>query len=218
MSTSKPIETSGSKDTTPSDPDRPQTEGGLPKATGKQAETTGSEKSTVGVGSEVISGGVAKEAHNDYSDHGTPIETSGSKKTTPSDPDGPQTEDSLPKATGKQAETTESEKAIVGVTSDVTSEGIAKEAHHDPDAHGVIDALRVLKYADNEVLDDAAVHNLIAAGYHTVEEAIRFYKKRYPNFGPDHYVAFKDKFVEAHNRNKRTNTLDEMKLPASIDF
>jgi hypothetical protein len=92
-----------------------------------------------------------------------------------------------------------------------TVAGQAKAAA-DPDGHGVVDALRVLKYDHEDVLEETAVHNLIAAGYGTTDEALAVYKIRYPELSQKSTADFKKKFEKLNNRRAKTTT-DPKKLP-----
>ena len=116
-----------------------------------------------------------------------------------SDPDGADKGDSV-NSPSKHAENPEDAKG-----------GTAKAACRDPDSHGVIDALRVLRYAPPDVLDGAAVHNLIATGY-TMPEAGTFYKKRYPDAGADRYESFEAMFTKESEKKKRSVQLDTTRL------
>jgi hypothetical protein len=93
----------------------------------------------------------------------------------------------------------------------------SKEAD-DPDGHGVVDALVVMKYGEQEVLDCAAIHNLIAAGYFTADEAVGVYKKRYPKADQGQTETFKKKFQEEYSRKKIKSTLVSSKLPKNMRY
>jgi hypothetical protein len=97
-----------------------------------------------------------------------------------------------------------------------TAAGQAKAAA-DPDGHGVVDALRVLKYEYDGVLEETAVHNLIAAGYRTLDEALAVFKIRYPELSQKSTVSFKKNFEMCNNRRAKTTT-DPKRLPSYLTY
>jgi hypothetical protein len=177
----------------------PADPGGHPtEAATQQDVADGSEEAAVRPRSVVPSKGVAEEA--------------------PDDPDGPDTKGASAKATSRRTETAGGKDTAVGAGVGVASKGIAQHTQGDPDGHGVVDALRVLKYGDEEVLDLTAVHNLLAAGYHNIEEAVEVYKKRYPNADHEQTKMFERRYDDESRRKKRNTDLIASKLPASIEF
>ena len=216
----------------PSDFAALETEGGSAKATNKQAET----KAAVSAVSDVTGEGSAKAASGEAV--GPRIEgglaeassnqddTEGSKKAASQftsqkaldGTEGADTQGCSAEAKSAQAATVGNEATAADAPSEVAGKGIAKEAKDDPDEHGVVDALRVLRYGDEEVLDCAAVHNLIAVGYDTPQEAVQFYQTRYPEAGVERTEGFKARFIKQCSKQKRTTKLDMAKLPASMKF
>ena len=180
----------GSAKLAPSGPGSTGTKGGSAKAASKRDATDSSEKASDCAGSEFASKGTAN----------------------------PDTEGGSPKAASEQAKTAGNEGAAVGVGPEVASEGIGQDAHRDPDGHGVIDALRVLKYADDYLIDCAAVHNLIAAGYKTMDEAGGFYKKRYPEKNQTMIDSFLARFLSIYHKETKTSKLVTAKVPSELTF
>jgi hypothetical protein len=187
----------------------PESKGGSVNGSSKQADKGGSDK-TAGDSDHDGANSTSKQAHQPEDDSdsggandkksGLEAKKGGSNKAADnSDPDGADKGDSV-NSPSKHAENPEDAKG-----------GTAKAACRDPDSHGVIDALRVLRYAPPDVLDGAAVHNLIATGY-TMPEAGTFYKKRYPDAGADRYESFEAMFTKESEKKKRSVQLDTTRL------
>jgi hypothetical protein len=83
----------------------------------------------------------------------------------------------------------------------------------NPDSHGVVDALVVLKYAPPDVKEGAAIHHLIAAGYKEPHEAAKFHETRYQGADSDRLDKFKARFVELLHKTEKSVKLDESLLP-----
>jgi hypothetical protein len=94
----------------------------------------------------------------------------------------------------------------------------AKNAPPDPDKHGVIDVLVVLKYTQSEVKEGAAIHHLIAAGYTKPSDAAAFHKKRYQDADIDGHEKFKKRFDEIFQKKEKSYMLDDTLLPDNFDF
>jgi hypothetical protein len=175
----------------------PDTDGGSSKATSMQAKNTGSDKAAGSADSENAVQLIVKEnsdSKNEAVLGSSEVPGQGGDNEQPCPTDG------------------------IGTADGSTNAASEKKTHDDPDAHGVIDALRVLKYGDGELLDDAALHNLIAAGYSTKEEARKFYKTRYPHADNNQIETFQHRFVEEIRRKVKTTKLDLFKLPVTFDF
>jgi hypothetical protein len=194
----------------PADPALSEIKGGAAKAPDKQAPTVAGDSLTSKVDGKSI-------------DNVAP------------DPGGTGTVVPLAKAASNQDETAESKTAVSvkdpdlgdskGGTAKAPSEHAkaasskdTKDAKDVPDRHGVVDALVVLQYSDEDLLDWAAVHNLIAAGYLTSKEAVGVYKKRYPQADEKQTTAFEKKFLEECNRKENSAKLLLLKLPTHLDI
>ena len=219
-------------------------ERGSAKATNKQAETAApvaskqdgaKESATASVctdaGSGAASQGGAKVGIIDPSGHGTEgdkkISATASVgagpnvagKGTPKEASGSQDVSSSATAASEHVGTAGSNAPAVGAASGVATQDAAEEAEDDPDSHGVVDALRLWKYSESEVLEGTAVHNLIAAGYNTAQEAARVYNKRYPKASVQQTDQFKVRFEDEYKRKKRKSfLLSTSKLPTSIQY
>ena len=89
----------------------------------------------------------------------------------------------------------------------------------NPDSHGVVDALVVLKYAPPDVKEDAAIHHLLAAGYTDPDGAAKFHKTRYQDADSNQQKKFKDRFIELLHKKEKSVRLDDSLLPTHFsDF
>jgi hypothetical protein len=200
--------------------EEPDTNGGSVETTGMPAEAAGSDKAAGSADSEDVRQVNTKENTSDPSTPRTQADSSNDanqlgatvdSKNTPvlgsSKDTGHGGDNEKPQATGSLDTN--------AVSTNASSE---KKSYDDPDAHGVIDALRVLKYGDGELLDDAAIHNLIAAGYSTKEEAGKFYRKRYPHAEDNQIATFQHRFATEKGRKEKKTMLLSEKLPITLWF
>jgi hypothetical protein len=236
-------ETAGSKTaavcSAPTDPASSESKGGLAKAPDKQAQTV----TGVSLTSDVVSESINDVAPPDPGGTRTEVplakapsnqdETVGSKAaavcTNPKvaakralydkDHDNRDTKGDTTNSTIEHGKAASSEVTAVLAASEVDTENKkTKEAEDHPDSHGVVDALYVLRYGDEELLDSAVVHNLIAAGYLTSNEAVKFYNKRYPKAEDEQTTTFENRFLEECNRKERIAKRLTSKLPTHINF
>jgi hypothetical protein len=91
----------------------------------------------------------------------------------------------------------------------------------EADFCGVVDAVVLWRYNKNEWKEwrwSAAIHNLIAAGYVTGDEAVRFYTLRYPHEDEAGTKRFKERFIEEFDRNKSKTDLFQDTFPMDFSF